>query len=218
MNIILQHWAGEMSELGLLSSLNIADYAARMGAEYRLLRGHIFRKHLSPQSQKLYMLDAVFDDYDMVVMLDMDMFAVTGLTENVFTDITGTGLFSEFTATVFQSFKRMFPGDVDQRWAYWGGAIYRLPRELRQRLRAGIVEGDLDKYSSHFHDEGIMHRLAARAKIPQDRIPDKWCQCSYLPHPETAAMIHIRTKIAPEGPKRSKMENYLDLRARGIIE
>jgi hypothetical protein len=58
-----------------------------------------------------------------------------------------------------------------------------------------------------------MHRLATLAKVKQDRIPDRWCQCSYLPNPETAAMIHIRTKIKPEGPKRTKLENYTALKS-----
>jgi hypothetical protein len=217
LNIILQHWAGEMSELGLLSSLNIADYAARVGAEYRLLRGNVFRQHLTAPCQKLYMLDAAFDDYDMVVMLDMDMFAVTGLTENVFLDVSGAGLFSDYTKTVFRRCIATHPDVTDSRYAYWGGAIYRLTLELRRRLRAQIVEAELDQFDNTFKDEGIMHRLAVRARVPQDRIPDRWCQCSYLPNPESAAMIHIRTKVTPAGPKVAKLENYEKLRVAGII-
>ena len=63
-NIILQHWTGELNELCKLSSKNISSYAAIIGADYKLLRGNLFRENLSTPCQKVYMLDAVFDDYD----------------------------------------------------------------------------------------------------------------------------------------------------------
>jgi hypothetical protein len=222
-NIILQHWAGEMDELGNLSSANIAAYAARIGADYRLLRGNVFRQHLTAQCQKLYMLDAVFDDYDMVVMLDMDMFAVTGLTENVFTDVAGTGLFSEFTEKIFRRCQETHPELTSPKYAYWGGAIYRLTLGLRRLLRAQIVDAELDQFDRTFKDEGIMHRLAMLARVPQDRIPDRWCQCSYLPNPGAAAMIHIRCKTSAfdlDGVRiqTDKMHNYLELYNAGVIK
>lgn len=45
----------------------------------------------------------------------------------------------------------------------------------------------------------------------------KWCQCSFLPNPELAGFIHVRTKITPTGPKRTKMENYKALVDKGIL-
>ena len=217
MNIILQHWSGEMNELGRLSSANIAKYASQVGAEYRLLRGNVFRVGLSPPCQKVFMLDKSFDAYEQVVMLDMDMFAVRGLRDSVF-DLSGHGLFSRYTQDVFRRCRKQHPTLTDPRYAYWGGAIYRLPRELREALRAHIREAELEAFSENFEDEGIMHRLACLAGIPQDRIPDRWCQCSYLPNPETAAMIHIRTKVKPEGPKVPKLENYMTLKRQNVIE
>lgn len=217
MNIILQHWTGELDELGRRSSENIQAYAERMGAEYRLLRGNVFRPSLTPPCQKLYMLDPTFDDYDVVVMLDMDMFAVKGLTDSVF-DLDGTGLFSEYTKGVFKRCIKAHPSLSNPEYAYWGGAIYRLTRERRQALRKHIVESEMREFDGDLQDEGIMHRLACKARIRQDRIPDRWCQCSYLPNPERAAMIHVRTKVKPEGPKRAKLENYKALQARGILD
>lgn len=217
MNIILQHWTGELDELGKKSAANISQYAERMGAEYKLLRGNVFHDRLTPPCQKLYMLDPVFDGYDIVVMLDMDMFAVKDLTENVF-DQEGTGLFSEYTKGVFKRCRKTHPNLSSPDYAYWGGAIYRLTRERRQELRKHMVETEMSQFDHDLQDEGIMHRLACKAKIKQDRIPDRWCQCSYLPNPERAAMIHIRTKVKPEGPKRRKIENYLELQAKGILE
>lgn len=206
-----------MTALCEASVANIWAYAKRIGAQYQLLRGNVFRPNLSAPCQKLHMLDVSFDAYDTVVMLDSDMFAVRGLAENVF-ELDGSGLFSAYTANVFRRCRERHPGLTDANYAYWGGAIYRLPRELRQCLRAHIVEDELVRFSANFEDEGIMHRLAMLAKVSQDRIPDRWCQCSYLPNPERAAMIHVRTKVAPGGPKRTKLENYRLLQQLGVLD
>jgi hypothetical protein len=211
MNILLQHWTGELGELERLSSVNIANYAKRMGAEYGLLRGNVFKADLKPPCQKIYMLDKEFDAYETVVMVDMDMFAVRDLADDVF-QLDGTGLFSEYTEKVFGWCRAKHPNLTDARFAYWGGAIYRLTLERRQELRKHLG-GWVGEFNDTYHDEGIMHRLATLAKVKQDRIPDRWCQCSYLPNPESAAMIHIRTKIKPEGPKRTKLENYTALKS-----
>jgi hypothetical protein len=72
----------------------------------------------------------------------------------------------------------------------------------------------------HFEDEGIMHVLAYRAGLlsAADMYLDpKWCQCSFLPNPEKAGFIHIRTKVTPQGPKREKIENYNALVEAGIL-
>lgn len=215
--VILQHWSGEMNELGRLSSANISAYAERLGVDYQLLRGAVFRPGLSAPCQKLHMLDEVFDPYDIVVMVDADMFAVRGLTESIF-DVEGTGLFSTHTESIFSRCRERHPQLTDKQYAYWGGAIYRLPRGLRIALRAKIVESELQAFSGNFEDEGIMHRLATLARVKQDKIPQRWCQCSYLPNPERAAMIHIRTKVTPTGPKAPKIDNYGRLRGMGVIE
>lgn len=210
-NILLQHWDKELDELGKLSSANMKSYAERMNADYCLLRGYPFRPNLASPCQKLAMLDESFDAYDIVVMVDMDMFAITD--ENVF-ELEGTGLYSTFTQGIFEKCREKHPRLTDKNYAYWGGAIYRLTREMRQRLRPHVRDSDMHQFSGNFNDEGIMHRLACLAKVKQDRIPDKWCQCSYLPNPEKAAMLHIRTKVTPTGPKRTKLENYQALQAR----
>jgi hypothetical protein len=45
-----------------------------------------------------------------------------------------------------------------------------------------------------------------------------WNYSSFDEGVENANIIHIRTKIKPEGPKRSKLENYRALVERGLIE
>ncbi|KKK47331.1 hypothetical protein LCGC14_3156280, partial [marine sediment metagenome] len=124
-NIILQHWTGEMDQLGTLSSANIAKYAKKCGAKYELLRGNVFRPNLSPPCQKLYMLDKVFDEYDVVVMLDIDMFVRKGMKENIFDpSIQGIGMCTEFQENLFKGLCRRQPQLTNSRYPYWGGAIY----------------------------------------------------------------------------------------------
>ena len=45
----------------------------------------------------------------------------------------------------------------------------------------------------------------------------KWCQCSFLPNPETAGFIHVRTKITPKGPEQDKILNWKNLVDEGVL-
>jgi hypothetical protein len=96
-------------------------------------------------------------------------------------------------------------------------------RTLRQRLRGGLNTNQswMLKFNKlyHFEDEGIMHVLANRAGIKPEGtyLDSKWCQCSFLPNPEKAGFIHIRTKITPQGPKREKIQNYKHLVNSGVL-
>jgi hypothetical protein len=64
-----------------------------------------------------------------------------------------------------------------------------------------------------------MHVLANRAGIKSEDtyLDQKWCQCSFLPNPEKAGFIHVRTKVTPAGPKREKIENYNQLVKQGVL-
>lgn len=222
-NIILQHWTGAMTELGELSSANISEYAKEIGAEYELLRGNRFRpnlKHPWPPIQKLAMLGEEFDDYDMVVMLDTDMFTRKGMKENVFNDVSGVGLHDRVQQRLLKGKKAKQYTDPKAPW--WGGAIYRMDRKLRQTLRAHINEKEIDFFCERKHggDEGLIHRLASLAKISPigTYLPNnRWCCCSFSKDVNKAALIHIRTKIAPRGPKRTKIRNYRELVDKGLI-
>ena len=223
-NIILQHWSGEMNELGELSSANISKYAEKIGVEYKLIRGDKFRSNLKvkhPPIQKLHMLSRAFDEYDMTVMLDMDMFTRKGMEENVFTDVEGVGVHAQVQKRLVKHLQQRIPELTDPEYCYWGGSIYRLTREQRQKLRAGIRENEIPVFCNRRNhgDEGLMHVLAVRAQIKDDYLPDRnWNYPSFETDIENASIIHVRTKIAPRGPKRTKMENYKDLVSRGLIE
>lgn len=222
-NIILQHFNGELRELDKLSIENMKAYAKMVGADYRLITGKPYRKHLTDPCQKLYMLDEEFDEYGQVLMLDIDMFAVKGMTDNVFEE-TGIGLYSATQQRLHREVSNRHPHLGSVQAPYWGGAIYKLNRETRQKLRAGLGGNEewmkVFNYQYRYEDEGIMHVLATRAKLennPSLILDSCWCKCSFLPDIHLAKFIHIRTKVTPRGPKRLKIENYHDLVSRGIL-
>jgi hypothetical protein len=140
------------------------------------------------------------------------------MNESLFTDTCGTGIHTAFTKKMFQACQLKHPSFTDTRFAFWGGAIYRLNRYMRQQLRAHIREEDLFEFENDFQDEGLMHRLAQLARIPQDYLPERWCYSSYLPDPASAALIHMRCRMRPEGPKRDKLLNYHVLQSSGVLD
>jgi len=170
--------------------------------------------------QKLHMLDEVFDQYDIVVMLDIDMFTRKGMEEDIF-DEEGVGMFVGCHVNIFKGLQRKQPTLTDPNYPYWGGSIYRLDRDLRQTLRKHIRFDEIKKFSGQgqFEDEGAMHRLVTLAQVHPPNLPGRlWSHCSFEPGIEHSAIIHIRTKIKPKGLKRFKIENYRDLVKRGLIE
>ena len=222
-NIILQHFDGDLRPLDKLSKQNIEAYAKMVGADYELVTGKPFRRQLTSPCQKVYMLDEKYDKYDQVLMLDIDMFAPVGMEENVF-DLQGVGLYAETQQMLHRKITNHSPAFASLKVPYWGGAIYKMDRKMRQKLRRNLGgdESWMRPYNKlyQFEDEGIMHTLALFAGYkhnPEMYLDRKWCQCSFLPDPEKAGFIHIRTKITPQGPKREKIENWQELRDKGIL-
>lgn len=223
-NIILQHFDGDLRELDKLSIENITKYADMVGADYELVRGKPFRNNLGSPCQKVFMLDEKWDEYDTVLMLDIDMFAPNNMTDNVF-EQNGVGLYADVQKRLHRNLASTYPilGSIDS--PYWGGAIYKMNRKFRKKLREQLNgdDGWMQSFNKpyHFEDEGIMHTLAYRAGVKlnmSDHVMDRrWCQCSFLPNPEKAGFIHIRTKVTPTGPKREKIENYNALKSSGIL-
>lgn len=229
-NIILQHYNGPLSEVAQLSVENIKRYAEFCGAEYQLVPGEPFEPVRGIEgggrfsaSHKVHMLDEAWDDYDVVVMLDPDMFTVSGMTNNIFETEKGVGICPpHIQSHAFARIVRAFPGIASAQHAFWGGAIYRLEREMRQKLRSYIRPHEVKAIAQTvFVDEGIMHRLAVLADIPfqpKYLLPQKWCYCSYLPDPiANAEIIHMRNKL-PGGQRGNKLDNLRNLIQQGIID
>lgn len=218
--IILQHYNGKMGELEKLSSENIQQYAKKCGVEYKLLKG-ILKPGLSNQSQKIAMLDEEWDEYDVVVMMDIDMFTRKGQTKNIFTDETGIGRHHGIQTHLIKNIHNRFPFLADPKFAYWGGSIYRITKEIRQLLRPHFNMSEATQFSGNYNDEGIMHRLAVLAGIKNHKTNyldrQQWNYSSFDEGVENAEIIHIRPKRVQGGKKYPKIENYNYLVKRNII-
>ena len=217
--IILQHWTGPLRELENLSVTNIKEYAEFCGADYKLLRGAVFNPGLSTQSQKMHMLSEEFDDYDVVVMMDTDMFVRKGCTANIFTDETGIGRHYNIQETLVVKLANQFPLLCDSTFPYWGGSCYRLEKDIRQEFRKHLHINEMVQFNGTYNDEGIMHRCAVLAGYTEKRYFDRaqWNYSSFDENVDKANIIHIRPKIKQGGPKAPKIENYKRLVERGII-
>jgi hypothetical protein len=90
-NIIYQYWKGPLKPGVLYSTKLIKEYADRIGADYR------FDHNLEIASRTvdipIYyepanpLIDKSFDVYDNVALVDIDVFPVDGLVENIFDQI-----------------------------------------------------------------------------------------------------------------------------------
>lgn len=224
-NIILQHFDGELRELDKLSVDNIKQYAYNIGADYELILGKPFRKHLTSPCQKVYCIDKKWDNYDNVLMLDIDVFIRKGLSENIF-KIPGNGIHGPTQVRLKQ--RLIEQNRINQFTPYWGGSIYKFNKRERNQLRNAMPNNDIwmNLYNKlyHFEDEGILSELACKALFPILYLDFSWSQCSFLPNPEKAKMIHIRTKKPghingswENGGKQDKIKNYYNLVSQGII-
>ena len=134
----------------LASQANISDYACRLGAEYRFdhnpnIAGEVcdvpmYFEWLNP------MLDQSFWNYDYVAVLDMDVFAVDGLTDSIFYDCKGDiGVCTEeFQPAYRASLSRGICRANDEKWAaalkrLWDIDLPRTGDGLLRVYNAGVV-------------------------------------------------------------------------------
>ena len=92
-NLIYQCWYGPMRPGVEVSKKNMKAYADSIGAEYRfdhdivqagkICDCPIYYEWLNP------LLDETFWEYDNVAIIDVDVFAVDGLSKNIFDDMEG---------------------------------------------------------------------------------------------------------------------------------
>lgn len=211
--LLLQHWHdANLPESVRESSENMRAYANRMGADYRMLTGFPLDPRLTAPCQKVYMLWPEFDAYDVVCMVDADMFAAKGLGEDVF-ERTGVGWYHDGS---HPRACRKNPKLTSMKAPFWGGAIYVTRRALRERLRDEYDFAEAVEFNDRgrTEDEGIMHRLAMRAGLehgPLWYFDKRWCYGNCEPNPGQAAFIHVRQRPG------TRVENIAELRRRGLI-
>lgn len=234
-NIILQHWHGPLDELTQKSSQSMRAYAEMIGADYEFVRGIHFKPRIAHKlqlpCQKMIMLDERYDSYENVCMVDADIFPRAGVKDNVFVIERGIGRHTQIQTEIRENMitwghRNNIRHGTDQT-PYWGGAVFMLSLEVRQAFRKVLDDQICLDHARSYHDEGIMFGLAGRLGVTES---DKEFlgqpiymdgqgldYSSYDQGIENAKFIHIREKITPTGPKRTKLENYNDLVERGLI-
>ncbi|WP_234942391.1 hypothetical protein [Sinorhizobium medicae] len=218
--LVLQHYTGALGEVEQRSMLSIRELARREGADYQFLSGNVFSEKLTPPMQKLALLDPCFDDYDVVAMLDMDVFIRSGMQESLFEQL-GIGVSGPSQRRLKWAFVRKMKGLVHWRYPYWCGSLWKLDRPQRQAFWSKLPLVNLERYNNgRLEDEGVMHQLARHCRFTGGVLPggDKWSRPSWRDDLEGAALIHVRPRISKAGGKRPKLENLSDLIRRGLID
>lgn len=149
MNLIYQYWTGGEPQQQVLSSVsNIKKYASTIGCEHIFERDPNFCHNLgrfTPHfNQFKIVYDEFFDKYDNVLFLDCDVFAVDGLTTNIFEEFDCTkdlGICREQWQTDNRSNAHI---QEDIEWAklvekLYGVAIPRTPNGRVLVYNSGVV-------------------------------------------------------------------------------
>ena len=126
-NLIYQVWAGEMRPAGRYSEKLFRQYADSIGAEYRLdINPNIASQYVSGDDSKYFewlnpIVDDSFLEYDNVCVLDLDIFPVNNLKENIFEEsIKNFGICTEPFQGKYRQSTRIRGGiskSSDERWA-----------------------------------------------------------------------------------------------------
>lgn len=155
MNLIYQYWDGPVRESCKAGVENMKAYAERIGAEYifednpQFLKKHFgynFGQYSPHYGAFKPVFDKSFDKYDKILFCDTDVFAVDGLTHNIFDEFTGEiGICNE----PFQPKQRKITlGRItsaqDERWAKlvkrkWFTEVPRTDEGLVEVFNTGMV-------------------------------------------------------------------------------
>jgi len=108
-NIIYQYWKGDLKPGVVYSTELVKKYAESIGAEYRFDHNKIIAGKISPvpvyYESANPLIDPYFDDYDNIAMMDIDIFPVDNLKENIFDQLDGedAGICTEPDQPYFRS-------------------------------------------------------------------------------------------------------------------
>ena len=123
-NIIYQYWKGPLKPGVVTSTKLMKEYADRIGAEYRF--DHNIEIASKTVNVPIYyepanpLVDSSFDEYDNVALIDIDVFPVDGLTEDLFEAHKGkdAGICSEPMQPHFRQIYNVagINNQADKRW------------------------------------------------------------------------------------------------------
>ena len=123
-NIIYQYWQGDMKPGVIESTRLIKEYADKIGAEYRFdhnitiagktVNVPIYYEPANP------LIDESFDEYDNVALVDIDVFPVENLEEDIFAELNGedAGICTEPMQPTFREIYNVagITNENDIRW------------------------------------------------------------------------------------------------------
>lgn len=147
-NLIYQFWSGNMPYYAKVSSKKIKDYASYIGAEYLVNTDKSIKggNHTEYMNCFLPIHDEKFHDYDNVLFLDMDIFPVDNIEDNIFeSENNGIAMAKELgMPEIRYNSSGPISGKADETWAKIVESTYNvtLPRDEKNRLEvynSGVV-------------------------------------------------------------------------------
>jgi len=173
-NLILQHWHGKLENWAHTCKISVENYARRVGADYELLKGFPMGDWFPNTTskpwlviQKIFMLNEKYDEYNDVLLLDMDML-VTNNFDNIF-NYEGVGRLHKKGMTEVNASKngRKWPKLYTQGKPMFFGNVVKLTREERMQLRAAldtdVIHNSISEDGLPPNDEIIMHHLIVKS-------------------------------------------------------
>lgn len=202
-NLILQHWNGPLPQWAKKCRDSMQKYANQCNADYTLLTGYPFIQpptnfEVKPWTviQKIHMIDSVYDQYENVLMFDMDML-VTDNFDNIF-DYEGIGrLHLKSMSGLNNSRSRLWPKLYKEGAEAFFGNCVKLTLQERVALRSVLNKNEiLDASNGDIppNDEIIMHYLLHKSGVLSSKtvvqLPhDRFCDLVEEAHPK-ATILH----------------------------
>jgi lipopolysaccharide biosynthesis glycosyltransferase len=151
-NIIYQYWKGDMKPGVEYSCKLMKEYADRIGAEYKFdfnttIAGQVVNVPIYYEPANP-LVDDSFDEYDNVMLCDVDVFPTEGLSDNIFDLLDGedAGICTEPKQPYFRTIYNSggINSKIDKEWAevckkHWG---VEYPVDEKQRpevFNTGVV-------------------------------------------------------------------------------
>lgn len=140
-NLIYQFWSGDVPYYAKASAEKIKEYSKYVGAEHKVYLNDDFVKTKNSHYHNCFrpILDTSFHEYDNVLFLDMDIFPVENIKDNIFeTEVNGIGMVEEWHQPELR-YNSSGPicGSNDEEWARRLKTHYNieLPRNEKKQLK-----------------------------------------------------------------------------------
>jgi len=151
MNLIYQYWDGELPPGGEVSRKLFEAYADKIGADYlyehntKWVTGYGRGSHFYGHFKLVH--DTAFDKYENILYVDMDIYPVDGLADNIFEDMHGDIGICEETWQPQNRLKmngHHISNEWDEKWCKsihkrWGVTLPRNDEGLPKVFNAGLI-------------------------------------------------------------------------------